>query len=378
MINNSGILNWSFLCLIVLLVSCQPKSDKPEIPETIPIDGGNFNEITFNNILTDISLTPLQTSPECMIGEQFRVLDSDRDFFIMDEVSKLIFRFDADGHFLNIIGKKGKGPGEYNDMYEAIVSDKGVELLTGFPTTEVTYYTKEDSFIERRKFMEYASLSFFIQPRSNDYLFYGSGYAHKIQRIEQKSGEIVDSMLVNTGGSKVFRVHPFTKTSYGTILFCELFINKIYEINPDGIKEKYRLDLGKYSIEQDLTARDFMKRAGETGVWSIDRALENDDYLYIGISRYMPDDTSSKSHFIYRKSDKKIFILSEKDTFSAAFGPAYHIDKNGDLFMPLKPAEAMNCKAWTGYFDANKSNIRADDNPVMVKLNIKSIINKIQ
>jgi hypothetical protein len=75
--------------------------------------------------------------------------------------------------------------------------------------------------------LENASLSFIIQPKSNDYLFYGSGYIHKIQRIDKKSGEITDSMLVNTGDTKVFRVHPFTKTPYGTILFCEHFINKI-------------------------------------------------------------------------------------------------------------------------------------------------------
>jgi len=374
--NHSGILHGPFFLLIMLLVSCQPRSDKPQIPETIPIDGGRFIEITPDNILRNISLTPLQTSPDCMIGEQFRVLESDQDYFIMDEVSKLISRFDADGRFLNIIGKKGKGPGEYNEMYEAIVSDQGVELLTGFPTTELTYYTKEGSFIERKKFMEFFSLSFIIHPKSNDYLFYGSGYAHKIQRINKKSGEIADSMLVNTEGAKVFRVHPFSKTSYGTILFCEHFINKIYEINSAGILEKYRLDFGKYSLEQDLTVRDFMKRAAETGLWSIDRALESDDYLYIGISRYMPDDTSSRSHFIYRKKDKKIFRLSEKDSFSASLGPAYHIARNGDLFMPVIPSEAMSCKAWTGYFDAKGLKIKADDNPVMVKINVKSIINE--
>jgi hypothetical protein len=347
---------------------------QPEAPITIPIDAGKFTEITPDNILSNISLTPLQTSPDCMIGEQFRVLESDRDYYIMDEVSKLIHRFDAGGRFLNIIGKKGKGPGEYVEMFEAIVSDKGVELLTGFPTTELTYYTKEGSFIERKKFLENASLSFVIQPKSNDYLFYGSGYIHKIQRIDHKSGEIADSMLVNTGDTKVFRVHPFTKTPYGTLLFCEHFINKIYEINSAGIQEKYRLDFGKYTIEQDLTARDFMKRASETGVWSIDRALENDDYLYFCISRYMPDGKSGKSHFIYQKSDQVIFRLSENDLFSAAFGAAFHLDKNDDLFMPLIPTEAMSCKAWTHFFESSKSNIKADNNPVVVKINIKSII----
>jgi hypothetical protein len=118
-----------------------------------------------------------------------------------------------------------------------------------------------------------------------------------------------------------------------------------------------------------------MKRAGETGVWSIDRALENDDYLYFCISRYMPDGKSGKSHFIYRKSDKVIFRLSEKDSFSAALGQAYHIEKNGDLLMTVIPSEAMNCRAWTGYFDAIKMKIEADDNPVAMKINIKTIIN---
>jgi hypothetical protein len=119
---------------------------------------------------------------------------------------------------------------------------------------------------------------------------------------------------------------------------------------------------------------DFIKRASEIGVWTIDRALESDDYLYISISRFMPDDTSPRSHFIYRKSDQVIFTLSEKDSFSSAFGPAYHIDQNGDLFLSVRPLEAINCKAWTHYFETNQLNISADDNPVLVKLNIRSII----
>ena len=369
-------LKFAFTCFLLPVLILSGCKHQTETPETIVIDGGRFVEISSDNILGNIALTPLETTAECMIGEQFRVLESERDYYILDDVSKLITRFGADGKFLNIIGKKGKGPGEYIDMYDAIVSENGVELLTGFPSTEVTYYTKEGTYLERKKWMELASLSLITQTKSNDYLFYGTGWEHKIQRINKKSGVIADSMLVNTEGAKVFRVQPFSKTSYGTILFCELFINKIYEINLDGIQEKYRLDLGKYTLEQDLSTRDFMKRASETGVWAIDRALGNEDYLYFSISRYMPDGSSPRSHFIYRKSDKVIFTLSERDSFSAAFGPAYHLEKNGDLFMPVRPLEALNCKAWSHYFETSKLNISADHNPVLIKLNINSIINK--
>jgi hypothetical protein len=360
-----------FFFLVLILAGCK---SQPKTTQTIVINGGKFIEISSDNILANIALTPLETSPECMIGEQFRVLESERDFYILDDVSKLTTRFGADGQFLNIIGKKGKGPGEYVEMFDAIVSGNAVELLTGFPSTEVTYYTAEGFFIERKKWLELASLSLITQPKSNDYLFYGTSWGRKIQRIDKNSGKIADSMLVNTEGAKVFRVHPFSKTSYGTILFCELFINKIYEINSEGIQEKYRLDLGKYTIEQDMPTRDFMKRASETGVWAIDRALESDDYLYISISRYMQDGNSSRSHFIFRKSDQVIFTLSEKDSFSSAFGPAYHLDQNGDLFLSVRPLEAINCKAWTHYFETNRMNIAEDQNPVLVKFNIRSII----
>ncbi|MFA6483411.1 MAG: 6-bladed beta-propeller [Bacteroidales bacterium] len=359
------------IIIIGILTGC---SDPQTRLVTISIEDAKFIEIRANDLQKEITLIPLETLSTCMIGAQYMFLDGYPDYYILDQEAKQVFRFGSDGNFLNTIGKRGKGPGEYNDLYDGIVTKAGVELLTGFPKTEVSYFAKDGSFIKNKRFLEYASLSFIMEPTSDYYKFYGSGFANKILLVNKSTGEKVDSMLLSIPGSKVFRFHPFTQTSIGTILFCESIINKIYEIKATGIEEKYRLDFGKSNIEQDLTNEEFIKKLTDAGIWFTEKVLENDNYLYLSATKYLPDDTSLKNHFIYRKKDKAMFRFPDTDSFSSALGVAFQMDKNNNLFLPLIPYEAANSKAWTGYFEANGLKIKADDNPVVVKMNIgKSI-----
>jgi hypothetical protein len=361
-----------FLFLMLILSGCaKPQS----IVVTIPIEGAKFIEITPENILGQVSVIPLETTPTCLIAEGYMFLDCTQDFYVQNSSPKQIVRFAADGHFLNTIGKLGKGPGEYTDFKEGIVTESGVELLTGFPHgSVVSSFTKDGSFKSQKEFLERFSNAFAFHQQSNDYLFYGYGYANKILRLDNGSGERVDSMLLNITGAKVFPWHPFTFTPSGTILFCEGIINKIYEINSSGIIEKYRLDFGSLTICEDITAEEFQKKITNAGLWSVEKVLENEDYLYLCATKNLPDIDSPKNHLIYRKEDKSLFRFSGIDSFSTTLDPAFHINSKDELFFSLSPVSALNSNNWNDYFERKGLKVKADDNPLVVIMNIKKVI----
>ena len=64
-----------------------------------------------SDIAERIEYIPLEFTPECAIGNRiWQVYITTEDIFIMTGV---IYRFDKNGKFKNVIGKVGKGPGEF-------------------------------------------------------------------------------------------------------------------------------------------------------------------------------------------------------------------------------------------------------------------------
>lgn len=63
--------------------------------------------------IADISYVLLETTPNNLLGRDTReVFITENDIFINND-HKYILRFSREGNFLNVIGKKGHGPGEY-------------------------------------------------------------------------------------------------------------------------------------------------------------------------------------------------------------------------------------------------------------------------
>ena len=70
------------------------------------------NSILLSQIADDIEYIPLETTNECLLDGTLRnIVITEKEIFIFDYNKG--YRFTRNGKFINSIGKKGQGPGEY-------------------------------------------------------------------------------------------------------------------------------------------------------------------------------------------------------------------------------------------------------------------------
>jgi hypothetical protein len=360
-----------FSLLVLLLAGCKSERDPVVV---IPIINGPVNGIDVSILLENATVHPLATSLDCMIGRNFFFLDCIDDFYILDKSAEKVFRFGQKGEFLNTIGKLGKGPGEYVRLNEGIFTGSQIELLTGFPQTEICSYSTDGTFLSKKSMLEYPSWSFILSPGLGKYFFYGSFFEHKITSVDRQTGEKADSMLKNTEGAEAFSMLGFSSSGRSSVLFYEPVINKVYEITSSGIAEKYMLDFGKFSIGESPFPEEIQKRSQDPGLWMALKVLENESFVYLYTGQDLPESDVRFQHFLYRKGDKTLWTLPEATNFSGSLGPAFHLTDKDKLYLYLTPSEAVQSEIWQKFFESRKLSLDAGDNPIVIELTLPSIL----
>lgn len=123
-INNlSKILFFGFFCL--LIISCESKKDIPTINIGDALQ--STNRVDINKYVKDIKYIPLETSDSCMIGEINFVNKVEELIYIADNKDNL-FVFNSNGKFIQKIGRKGRGPQEYQDILGLTVDRKNGDI----------------------------------------------------------------------------------------------------------------------------------------------------------------------------------------------------------------------------------------------------------
>ena len=97
------------LCLC-LLYSCQSSTNQDSLL-TISFQEDN-NNVSLTELLGHYKITPLELNEEFPIGRINKIVKRDGRYYILSE-DKRIHVYDEDGHFLFVLNKLGKGPGEY-------------------------------------------------------------------------------------------------------------------------------------------------------------------------------------------------------------------------------------------------------------------------
>jgi len=104
---------------------------KARTPETvINVD---LNELTgemlLSEIIDSITLLPLETSDDCLLGNVKNVIALDSIFVVLDNRSNAVFTFSRTGQFITQIGCCGEGPGNYVDASQIDVETSTGDIL---------------------------------------------------------------------------------------------------------------------------------------------------------------------------------------------------------------------------------------------------------
>lgn len=80
----------------------------------------NAKTIHLSEIASDVTFVPLETTDDCLLGNDCYIQYVDGQIFVSSDI---LYRFDGKtGKFLNKIGSKGQGPGEYLNSFRYTVN----------------------------------------------------------------------------------------------------------------------------------------------------------------------------------------------------------------------------------------------------------------
>ncbi len=116
-------------------------------------DNTGRNGEDLSNFAEILSVIPLETTKECLIGEIDKILHVDGVYYIVDRrKAKGIFAFDEEGKFMTSIGYAGRGPGEYVEPTDIFYdSEKGELVVWDQYQHQFNRFTKDGKFLGDKK-----------------------------------------------------------------------------------------------------------------------------------------------------------------------------------------------------------------------------------
>lgn len=118
------------LTLLFAFLGC--KTHETQGPLSISIDLTQGQNTPLSTIAERVDRVELETTPNSLMGEVIHQIEiSEGYYFIKHGTSgqeTKLFKFDTKGRFIQQIGKKGKGPGEYNYLFDFAILD-GIKIL---------------------------------------------------------------------------------------------------------------------------------------------------------------------------------------------------------------------------------------------------------
>lgn len=160
-------------------------------------DNFNKNEkIELSSIAKSIEYVPLETTPDCILDSDYKVDLTNEYIFILDYIN--LYRFSRSGKFLNKIGRRGKGPGEYVRIGATfVINDNNNEVfLLDCGGDKILVYTYEGKFKRNIKLQYH---SYYMSSILNKYLIHHNVYYNRFS----KNTPTYEFEVLNFEGKKI-------------------------------------------------------------------------------------------------------------------------------------------------------------------------------
>ena len=330
------------LFTITIVYSC--KTSKSELLENIPI-AENIHEaslLKLSDYAVNIEYIILETTEDILLTGNERIAVSP-DYFILFSEECLIF--DRKGKFVQKIGNKGRGPGEYVNAYGSYL----------YPGNQLIYfpYTAYESilvFSQENRLVGECNQS---KHRGGDLRSINNELFVKYRHFQQGDSEW-NILVFNCNGDSISCIKNNYKydgiSRFGYIDECEFYYynnelhlkeaysDTIFKFNNDGQHiPKYTLNLDKYTVPPTIR-EDFevFRNTFTRDFFAVRGLYETDSYL---IFKYFHN--REESIMIYNKRTNELENFISKEYFRGIEndfdgGPYFFPDFNdNDLFIQI-------------------------------------------
>lgn len=227
------------------ILSCSSRNNHLEHNNFIQIDlSCRKSQFPLSSFIYDIYAIKLELPTPYFFGVITDVLFTDSTLFVVDKKQGNVFRFKKDGTFLNRIGNRGGGPGEFLSLYNFFTGNQYV-FISDLNIRQIHCYTHDGEYVKS------ISSTFELVYDDIAALPNGKFLCHDIQGHKNES----KIWLMNEKGDKEKTLlfhennYPYSYTDWNTI--STTMDNKLNILDPiSGIF--YLYDIEKNELAQTL------------------------------------------------------------------------------------------------------------------------------
>ncbi len=242
-----------------LLLGCRERTPHNLIPVEF-VEERSYKP--FADAITSVELIPIETVDKHLLGNNVYTYLLPDGFLLVDKQNAKLNRYSMDGIFLNAIGQRGNGPGEYIRIGDVQIIGDHIHVFDN-PRRELVFSLNGELLETKNKNLGFHS----FRTSSGILSYYGySGQKeyrllYQRERDGKESGflELDSKLLALTLDNDVF-----APSADGGVAFIDSYSPTIYRFYNEDITPYLSFNLGRYSIKQSFfTARDAFLAAEE-------------------------------------------------------------------------------------------------------------------
>lgn len=321
-------------------------------------------------IAGEIKYVPLETRDECLLSEELQIQCVPGYIFVGDQKTQTFYRFGADGKFLNRIGGRGNGPGEYPGAMFFYADEKDERFyVVSAPARSLYQYSYDGRFIKK---IPTEASTWTIASLDNNIYYFNNQY----NRIRREKN-ISELYMINKEG-RLLKKTPTTVTSekddmllmdlpffyyyHSAVYYKNAVSESVYRLGAGlTMSPHYEINCGDKSGHDPQEYRNPEKYSEKMGIRHL---FENDDIVLV--TYYY------KNEFRYLLGNKKDWtFVNVTDARSKAgfvedlrgggvFAPFPHTGSHQNWLVSVIRADNFNIVERI----INK-NLNEDDNPVI-------------
>ena len=248
---NSGILP-----IVSIIFSISACTNDGSIVLSLNIDAPECRNKSFCDYFSKVEIIPLEDSvilSNYQFSEPQYFAVTDESFFVLDERTNSVFRFDSAGRFIEETSRRGRGPGEYSLAY-AIRTDEGSNTLRVLdPRGSVYYYdiTASSRFVSSEEIDGVLAVQNFVQAGEEVILFSSSEDRHLRVWDGKKLTDIPYRSEIPLKGQ--YNAADPVICDNGNYFYYEGYSGNIYSLSDDlkTISLSYIWDFGRHTLNSD-------------------------------------------------------------------------------------------------------------------------------
>ena len=284
------------LLAIILLtnISCKEKVTK-ETDHFFTIPFAEIikspREVKLSEFATDVEIIQLEKNHEVLIGVIFDLKLTEGYIFINPGGNSPILQFSRDGKFIRHIGKKGRGPKEYDSVRAFSVDEKNERIYIQTNSThKIIAYNFEGDFIKTIKYPAIERLEnvwsrdslfvSFAEPMEGDEPYIFMEHNEQGDTLQTIPNYIFWDNVDQYYNIYLFFLHNFYR--FGGKLHMKGWYNDtVYFYNKNNkIVPKFSVDLGKHKLPDDLIYERKWTRPLPNGLCWVE-VSETSNYIFI-------------------------------------------------------------------------------------------------